>query len=126
MESIMKLYSFNYSTSTEVPSTPTIISFVRAMIKMKKLDREMFTGIDVMKYALDNGLWTTKQTTEKQMMTTWAFYLKTLKEIGLVECGVVEGGRKVVSISELLKLEDEDETEEELSDEELEEMTQPE
>lgn len=122
----MKLYSFSYSTSTEVPSTPTIVSFVRAMIKMKKLDREMFTGIDVMKYALDNGLWTTKQTTEKQMMTTWAFYLKTLKEIGLVECGVVEGGRKVVSISELLKLEDEDETEEELSDEELEEMTQPE
>lgn len=103
----MKLYSFNPSASALVPSTPTVVSFVRAMLKMKKQNNEVFTGLDVMKFALENGLWTTKQITEKQLMTTWAFYLKTLKEIGVTECGNVGGSKKVIAISDLLEIDDE-------------------
>jgi hypothetical protein len=81
------------------------------MIKMKKMNKEMFTGLEVMKFALENNLWTTKQTTEKQLMTTWAFYLKTLKEIGVKECGSVGSAKSVISINDLLELEDEAEDE---------------
>lgn len=103
----MKLYTFTVLPSTQIPSTPTVVSFVRSMLKMKKSGHEMFTGLDVMKFALENGLWTTKQITDKQLMTTWAFYLKTLKEIGVTECGMVGSSKKVISISDLLEVEDE-------------------
>jgi len=115
----MKLYSFTINKDALVPSTPTVLSFVKAMIKMKKQEREMFTGLEVMKFAIDNNLWSTKQIEDKQLMTTWAYYLRTLKEIGLVECGVVGSGKKVISMSELLEMNDD--AEREMEDEDMEE-----
>jgi hypothetical protein len=114
----MKLYSFTINKDALVPSTPTVLSFVKSMIKMKKLNREMFTGLEVMKFAIDNNLWSTKQIEDKQLMTTWAYYLRTLKEIGLVECGVVGNGKKVISMGDLLEMNDD--AERELEDEDME------
>jgi hypothetical protein len=103
--------------STQIPSTKTVVSFVRAMIKMHKSGHNVFTALDVINYALDNGLWSTTQLTDEKRMTTWAFYVKTLKSIGLEECGETSSGsKKMLTIDDLLE-EFEDDTK---SDEELE------
>jgi hypothetical protein len=121
---IMKLYKFNAVASTQIPSTKTVVSFVRAMIKMQREGQEMFTALEVINYALHHGLWSTTQLTDEKRMTTWAFYVKTLKSIGLEECGETSmGSKKVLTIDDLLgEFEDEpnDDAERELEDEDME------
>jgi hypothetical protein len=93
-----------------VPSTPTIVAFVQSAYKLTKQGQEVFTGLDVMKYALENNLWSTKQQSDKQLMTTWAFYLKKLKELGLKEHGSIShNGTRLMSIEEILELDNDEE-----------------
>ena len=120
----MKLYKFNYEATTQVPATRTIVSFVRAMLKMHKEGQEMFTALEVINYALHHGLWSTTQLTDEKRMTTWAFYVKKLKAIGLEECGETgSSSKKVLTINDLLEeFDDEpnDDAERELEDEDME------
>ena len=115
---LMKLYKFNVVASTSIPSTKTIVSFVRAMLKMHKEGHSVFTALDVMNYALDNGLWSTTQLTDEKRMTTWAFYVKKLKAIGLEECGETSSGsKKMLTIDDLLEefeMNSEEESEDEI------------
>lgn len=120
----MKLYKFNYEATTQVPATRTIVSFVRAMLKMHREGHEMFTALEVINYALHHGLWSTTQLTDEKRMTTWAFYVKKLKALGLEECGETgSSAKKVLTINDLLEeFDDEpnDDAERELEDEDME------
>jgi hypothetical protein len=99
----MKLYKFNYEATTQVPATKTIVSFIRAMIKMQREGQESFTALEVINYAIHHGLWSTTQLTDEKRMTTWAFYVKKLKSLGLEECGETgSSNKKVLTISDLL------------------------
>jgi hypothetical protein len=124
----MKLYKFHAKPSTEIPSTRTIVSFVKAMIKMHRDGHDVFTALDVMNYALDNGLWSTTQLTDEKRMTTWAFYVKKLKSIGLEECGETStGSKKTLTIDDLLNEFQDDANDEGFDeDHELDLMTRPE
>lgn len=129
----MKLYKFNYEATTQVPATRTIVSFVRAMIKMQREGQESFTALEVINYALHHGLWSTTQLTDEKRMTTWAFYVKKLKSIGLEECGETgSSAKKVLTISDLLGEFEEDDSREipfekaSSEDEELERMIEEE
>lgn len=89
----MKTYTFIRDNSALVPSTPAVRSFVKSMYLMTKSNITHFSGEDVMKYAYEHNLWETKQDPSK-WMTTWAFYVKTLKTCGLKEVGNTSSGRK--------------------------------
>lgn len=105
----MKLYKFNYEATTQVPATRTIVSFVRAMVKMHREGHESFTALEVINYALHHGLWSTTQLTDEKRMTTWAFYVKKLKSLGLEECGETgSSAKKVLTIADLLEEFEED------------------
>ena len=109
----MKLYKFNYEATTQVPATRTIVSFVRAMIKMHREGHEAFTALEVINYALRHGMWSTTQLTDEKRMTTWAFYVKKLKAIGLEECGDTgSSAKKVLTINDLLGEFEEDDSRE--------------
>lgn len=120
----MKLYKFNLDRSVEIPATKTVVSFIRAMIKLHKNGQESFTALEVINYALHHGLWSTTQLTDEKRMTTWAFYVKKLKGLGLEECGDTgAGNKKVLTIADLLEeFDDEpnDDAERELEDEDME------
>lgn len=124
----MKLYKFNAVASTQIPATRTIVSFVRAMIKMQKEGHNTFTALDVINYALDHGLWSTTQLTDEKRMTTWAFYVKKLKAIGLEECGETSSGsKKMLTIDDLLEEFETDAEDEGFNeDHELDLLTRPE
>lgn len=105
----MKTYTFTIDRSVSVPSTPTVVAFVQSAYSLTKSGTTVFTGLDVMKHAIETNRWSTKQHTDKQLMTTWAFYLKTLKSIGFSECGRIgHNGTRKIDISELLELDDEE------------------
>lgn len=91
----MKLYNFSANNSFAT-SQPTVTKFIKAILLMKKFDKETFTGLEVMKFAIENVGWETKNVNnDKRLMETWAFYVKTLKEAGLSECGNVGNSNKV-------------------------------
>ena len=105
----MKLYKFNLDRTVEIPATKTIVSFIRAMIKLHKNGQESFTALEVINYALHHGLWSTTQLTDEKRMTTWAFYVKKLKALGLEECGETgSSNKKVLTIADLLEEFEED------------------
>ena len=86
---------------------------------MHKEGHKSFTALEVINYALHNGLWDTTQLTDEKRMTTWAFYVKKLKAIGLEECGETsDGSKKMITIDDLLA-EFTDEDSEEESEEEI-------
>ena len=123
-----KLYKFNAVATTQIPSTKTIVSFVKAMLKLHKDGHKSFTALDVINYALDNGLWSTTQLTDEKRMTTWAFYVKKLKAIGLEECGETsDGSKKMITIEDLLAEFSDDANDESFDeDHELDLMSKPE
>jgi len=105
----MKTYSFTVDREQMIPSTPTVVAFVQSAFDLNKNDITTFTGLDVMKNALDKGYWSTKQVTDKQLMTTWAYYLKVLKNIGFEETGSIShNGTRHMSMAEILGLDDEE------------------
>lgn len=106
----MKTYTFTVDRSVSIPSTPTIVAFVQSAYSLTKSGTTVFTGLDVMKHAIETNRWSTKQVTDKQLMTTWAFYLKTLKSIGFNECGsIAHNGTRKLSIEDVLWLDEDNE-----------------
>jgi hypothetical protein len=118
MAKMQKLYRINLETARTLNIAhfnPTCKAILKAMYRIEKsADSEAFkgtTGEDILKFAVEKGLWSTRQDPSKYH-TTWAYYVKKLKEeAGIYEAGAVRGS----STEEFLGLEDEDE---ELMDEE--------
>jgi hypothetical protein len=97
----MKLYSMNWSAVESFPSTPTLVHWFRAMRRLEKLGHEKFSPLEVMQCAIDNG-WETKQEgNDEKLMTSWAYYVKQMKDLGLQECETV-GVKKTLTLEELL------------------------
>lgn len=74
---------------------PTCKAILKAMYRIEKsVDSENFmgtTGEDILKFAVESGLWTTRQEPNKYH-TTWAYYVKKLKtEAPVYEAGSVRG-----------------------------------
>lgn len=94
----------------------TCKSILRAMCKIEKQNSENedfkgSTGEAILQFAVKNSLWATRQVPEKYH-TTWAYYVKLLKEkAGVYETGSIKG----MSTEEYL---DSDEPPEEMIEEE--------
>lgn len=66
---------------------PTMKAIIKGMYKLEKEGPRDRTGQEILEYCVDNGIWTTTQDRSKYM-TTWAYYVKRLKE----EAQVIEVG----------------------------------
>lgn len=120
MAKMMKLYRLNLEEAKSLNIAhfnPTCKAILKAMYRIEKnhIDEDSFkgtTGEDILAFAVDQGLWTTRQEPSKYH-TTWAYYVKKLKEeAGIVESGAARGS----TTEEYLDMEDE------LLDEEPEDM----
>lgn len=94
----MKLYRIDVDkikTVNIAKLNPTCKAIVKGMYKIEKenLGNEEFvgkTGSEVLKYCVENKLWSTKQE-EDRFITTWNYYSKLLKEQYCVfESGKIE------------------------------------
>ena len=98
MAKMMKLYRINIETARGLNIAhfnPTCKAILKAMYRIEKsIDSEKFlgsTGEDILKYAVEAGLWSTRQEPSKYH-TTWAYYVKKLKnEAGIYESSSVRG-----------------------------------
>ena len=98
MAKMQKLYRLNLEdakTLNIAHFNPTCKAILKAMYRIEKsADSEAFkgtTGEDILKFAVEQGLWTTRQDPSK-FHTTWAYYVKKLKEeAGIFETGSVRG-----------------------------------
>jgi hypothetical protein len=130
MAKMMKLYRLNLEdakTLNIAHFNPTCKAILKAMYRLEKkfldADYKGSTGEDILKFAVENDLWSTRQDPSK-FHTTWAYYVKKLKdEAGIFETGSVRG----MSTEEYLEdesLEDEPNDEAFDEDEELARMSQ--
>jgi len=98
MAKMMKLYRIDIDTAKTLNIAhfnPTCKAILKAMYRIEKsADSEQFkgsTGEDILKYAVQTGLWFTRQDPSKYH-TTWAYYVKKLKnEAGIYESSSVRG-----------------------------------
>jgi len=98
MAKMMKLYRIDLEAAKTLNIAhfnPTCKAILKAMYRIEKsADSEAFkgsTGEDILKYAVQSGLWSTRQDPSKYH-TTWAYYVKKLKEeAGIFETGSVRG-----------------------------------
>ena len=99
----MKLYTMSWDSSMMFPSTPTLVKWLRAIKKLELEGATQYSALDVMNKALQETGWETKnEGNPERMMETWAYYVKTLKELGLRECGQTGGKKKALTLEELL------------------------
>ena len=97
----MKMYMMNWTATESFPSTPTLVHWFRAMRRLEKSGSPKFSPLEVMENAIENG-WETKQEgNPEKLMTSWAYYVKQMKELGLQECETI-GTKKTMSLEELL------------------------
>ncbi len=126
MAKMMKLYRLNLEDAKGLNIAhfnPTCKAILKAMYRLEKkfLDEDYkgSTGEDILSFAVEQGLWSTRQDPSK-FHTTWAYYVKKLKEeAGIFETGSVRG----MSTEEYL--DSDDELEDEPNDEAFEEEEQP-
>jgi len=115
---MMKLYRIDLEAAKTLNIAhfnPTCKAILKAMYRIEKAHTDEAyngaTGEDILKFAVESGLWTTRQDPSK-FHTTWAYYVKKLKE----EAGIFEtGSAKFLSTEEYLE-EDEELLDEEPSD----------
>jgi hypothetical protein len=85
MSKSKKLYKFNLELSKTLNLSqfnPSCKAFIKGLYKKsKEEDFQGFTGEDLLKYCVKEGLWETKQEPSKYH-TTFAYYVKLLKEKG--------------------------------------------
>jgi hypothetical protein len=92
MSKVKKLYKFDMNVDAKTFNIGQFNTSCKAFIKgLYKLSKDEdfvgITGEDLLKYCVKEGLWTTKQEPSKYH-TTWAYYVKLLKEKGnVLECG---------------------------------------
>lgn len=122
MAKMMKLYRLNLEDAKGLNIAhfnPTCKAILKAMYRLEKkfLDEDYkgSTGEDILSFAVEQGLWSTRQDPSK-FHTTWAYYVKKLKEeAGIFETGSIRG----MSTEEYL--DSDDELEDEPNDEAFEE-----
>lgn len=110
MAKMMKLYRLDMRVAKGLniaQFNPTCKAILKALYRMEKsVDSDKFpgwTGEQILEFAVDTGLWTTRQDPSKYH-TTWAYYVKKLKN----EAGVVESGStRTMSTEEYLDSEEE-------------------
>ena len=125
MPKMMKLYRLNLEDAKNLNIAhfnPTCKAILKAMYRLEKKflneDYKGSTGEDILSFAVEQGLWSTRQDPSK-FHTTWAYYVKKLKEeAGIFETGSVRG----MSTEEYL--DSDDELEDEPNDEAFEEEDQ--
>lgn len=111
MPKMMKLYKLNLTTAKTLnigQFNPTCKAILKAMYRIEKANLDHghsgTTGDAILQYAVKNGLWFTRQAPEKYH-TTWAYYVKLLKEkAGVYEVGSVAG----LSTEEYLDMDDDE------------------
>jgi hypothetical protein len=111
MPKMMKLYKLNMEKARGLNIghfNPTCKAILKAMYRIEKMNTDHghsgTTGEDILRFAVKTGLWVTRQAPEKYH-TTWAYYVKLLKEKGGVyECGTEAG----MSTEEYLDQEDDE------------------
>ena len=101
-----KTYAFTINRDVLIPSTKTIVAFVKSAHDLNKSGLHEYSALQVMKNAIEKNLWETKQNTDAKLMTTWAFYVKTLKQVGFTECSNINTKMRKLSIDEILSLDD--------------------
>lgn len=98
MAKMMKLYRIDLENARGLNIAhfnPTCKAILKAMYKIEKAHvGETYPGTsgeDILSFAVENGLWTTRQEPSKYH-TTWAYYVKKLKnEAGIYESSTVRG-----------------------------------
>jgi hypothetical protein len=66
---------------------PTMKGIVKTMYKLEKENlTQGLTGDCILEKAVEFNLWSTKQERSK-FHTTWAYYVKDLKALGVIEAG---------------------------------------
>lgn len=109
MAKMQKLYKLNLEVAKGLNIghfNPTCKAILKAMYRIEKMNADHghngTTGEDILRFAVQTGLWFTRQAPEKYH-TTWAYYIKRLKdEAGVIECGSAAG----MSTEEYLDQED--------------------
>jgi hypothetical protein len=91
MSKVKKLYVFNLEMAKTLnigQFNPSCKAFIKGLYQLSKKDDFIgITGEDLLKYCVREGLWATKQEPSKYH-TTWAYYVKLLREKGgIQECG---------------------------------------
>ena len=97
----MKLYRLDMNNIGKLnigSLNPTMKAIVKGMYKLEKTDPKERTGQEILEYCVENKLWSTQQDPAKYM-TTWAYYVKRLKD----ECQVVEMGSTKSAVAEYLE-----------------------
>lgn len=98
MAKMMKLYRIDLATARGLNIAhfnPTCKAILKAMYKIEKAhvgeNYSGSTGDQILSFAVDHGLWSTRQEPSKYH-TTWAYYVKKLKnEAGIYESSSVRG-----------------------------------
>lgn len=100
MKKLYKLNMNNIATLNIGHLNPTMKAVIKGMYRLEKNDLNPtgMTGDDILKFCVAEGLWVTRQDEDKYH-TTWAYYVKKLKE----ECQVVEVGTIKDSTEEFLE-----------------------
>lgn len=98
-----KLYKLNMQdilTMNISHLNPTMKAIVKGMYRLEKNkeNESGMTGDSILKYCVENSLWNTSQDEDKYH-TTWAYYVKRLKE----ECQVIEVGTVKDTTEEFLE-----------------------
>lgn len=105
-----KLYSIDPAKARIInlaTLNPTVKAIIKGLWRVSSAGSEDFEGItgdSLLEYCVDTKLWTTKQDREKYI-TTWAYYVKTLKQLGVIEVGTTSS----VSSEEYLEEEEQEE-----------------
>lgn len=89
MKKLYKLNMNNIQSMNIAHLNPTMKAIVKGMYRLEKSNENPvgMTGDEILKYCVKNSLWSTRQDEDKYH-TTWAYYVKKLKE----ECQVIEVG----------------------------------
>lgn len=104
----MKLYTINedtlrsFETLPKEVSNPTCVAIIKTIYRMSKEidDFDGATGTEILKQAVEWKLWKTNQKEEKYH-TTFAYYLKKLKNVGLKVVGETTSNKNV-NVEDLL------------------------
>jgi len=101
-----KIYSIDRAVAKTVNlrlCNPTVRAIMVGLWKLSASASFVgMTGDQILDYCVKHNLWSTRQTSDKYI-TTWAYYVKTLKGLGVIETGTasVSGGEEFLTELEL-------------------------
>lgn len=94
MSKAHKIYSLDRDVAKTInlrSVNPTVRAILKGLWHLSSDKQfEGITGDAVLAYCVQHNLWTTKQDPDRYI-TTWAYYVKTLKQLGVIETGYSAG-----------------------------------